>query len=133
MASCLCPGMAFGCGRKLGDTPLVALMADQGIGLEARNITCCAAISGLLSMPERSDILDRVRLGDIGILIVSPEQLRDRTVRRAIGQREIGAWVFDEAHCISKMGPGFPARLSVCRALHRRCIGPAGFLEEGNR
>jgi len=88
-------------------SPLVALMADQVTGLEARGITSCAAINGLLSMPERADVLDRVRLGDVGILIVSPEQLRNRSLRKALEQREIGAWVLDEAHCISKWGHDF--------------------------
>ena len=43
-------------------SPLVALMADQVAGLEAQGIGSCVTVNGLLSMPERVNVLERIRI-----------------------------------------------------------------------
>ncbi len=48
-----------------------------------------------------------MRLGDAGIFIVSPDQVRSVSLRHALGQREIGGCVLAEAHCLSKCGHDF--------------------------
>ena len=107
-------------------SPLVALMADQVTSLQVRGITSCVAVNGLLSMPERREALDRVRLGDAGIVLISPEQLRNRTLRKALDQREVGAWVLDEAHCLSKWGQDFrPDYRYISRFIRDKAEGDA--------
>ncbi len=52
-------------------SPLVALMEDQVRGLESSGISSCKSVNSMLSMPERADVLDKVRLGEVSILVVS--------------------------------------------------------------
>ncbi|MGB4227708.1 MAG: RecQ family ATP-dependent DNA helicase [Candidatus Dechloromonas phosphoritropha] len=102
-------------------SPLQSLMKDQVDNLIKAGIYNSATLNGMLTMPERRDVLDKVRLGDTGILLVSPEQFRNRAFIEAIRMRRIGAWVFDEAHCLSKWGNDFrPDYLYVSRFIRER-------------
>lgn len=89
-------------------SPLKALMKDQVDNLNhATGTQAAAAINGSLTLPERGAVVEKVRLGDIGLLYISPEQLRNKSVVELIASRQVGCWIFDEAHCLSKWGHDF--------------------------
>ncbi|HRP96570.1 MAG TPA: RecQ family ATP-dependent DNA helicase [Rhodocyclaceae bacterium] len=102
-------------------SPLQSLMKDQVDNLVARGITCAGYLNSLLNPLERKAMLDKLRLGDLGLVFVAPEQFRSTAFANALAHREIGAWVFDEAHCLSKWGHDFrPDYLYVSRFIKKR-------------
>lgn len=102
-------------------SPLQSLMKDQVDNLEARGVTCAGYLNNLLNPLERRAMLDKLRLGDLGLIFVAPEQFRSTAFANALMHREIGAWVFDEAHCLSKWGHDFrPDYLYVSRFIKAR-------------
>jgi len=110
-------------------SPLKALMKDQVDNLnKSTGMESAGAINGSLTLPERGNVIEKVRLGDIGVLYISPEQLRNFSVAELIGSRDVGCWVFDEAHCLSKWGHDFrPDYLNVAEFIseqNRRSIHP---------
>ncbi|WP_301277013.1 DEAD/DEAH box helicase [Dechloromonas sp.] len=102
-------------------SPLQSLMKDQVDNLEVRGITCAGYLNSLLNPLERRAMLDKLRLGDLGLIFVAPEQFRSTAFANALMHRQIGAWVFDEAHCLSKWGHDFrPDYLYVSRFIKAR-------------
>ena len=111
-------------------SPLQALMKDQVDGLVRRTgMHNVAALYGMLTPPERGEVLRGIRTGRVALLYVSPEQFRSTAFRNAIRQREIGCWVMDEAHCLSKWGHDFrPDYLYVGRFIRELARNHGGVM-----
>ena len=100
-------------------SPLIALMKDQVMTLQEKNIKALSITSGI-SFGELDTLLDNCIYGNYKLLYLSPERLQQELVQERIKLMNVSLIAVDEAHCISQWGHDFrPAyrEISQLRAL----------------
>lgn len=87
-------------------SPLISLMRDQLVRLEELGVAS-ASLNSTISAADRRDIVDALKMGQIDLLYVTPEQVATARFQKLLREIDVALVAVDEAHCISQMGNDF--------------------------
>lgn len=93
-------------GTTIVVSPLIALMKDQIDTLKQLGIAACL-INSTLSLREQEDAMESMARGELEMVYVSPERLRNGRFLEMLGRSNITLLAVDEAHCVSEWGHDF--------------------------